>query len=388
MSRRHLGDATQAPVRVDDEGQTMTGWEVERMPRAAVPVPSGAPTGVSPLMPPHSQGAERRTERRAGRTGSRWGLRVLVIGGLAGTAWLLTGAAAHAADRDPVSGGPALGAGLIGSVVPGDSAPTTVVRVLQTATRPLDSGRPQHRHEGSASLAEVPARLLSGPAGTLTSTLSEATPARTAGTGGIDRVVRELTGPLRLTGGPVESPLTPVTARLTRTLRPVTGLLPHAAMPAMTAQRPIAAPAAIRTTAASSGLTDTGRAPRVLAAGLPAGMPDAVVPAARSARYLVMPDVAAPGRVVQPHSVTRVAAEPETARETTPGSDGPAPLQVHFGALSGLSTTGSGAPTEGGSAAFLPAAVAASTMAFHRLPIATGVVARRYDAEAPTVSPD
>ena len=61
----------------------MTGWGVERKPRTAHPT-SLLSTGDSSLMPPHSQGAERRTERRAGRTGSRWALRALVIGGLAG----------------------------------------------------------------------------------------------------------------------------------------------------------------------------------------------------------------------------------------------------------------------------------------------------------------
>ena len=74
----------------------MTGLGVERM-RTAFPLPSVLPAGVSALMPPHIQGAERRTEHRARRT--RWGLRALVVGGLAGAAWLLTGAAAHAADR-------------------------------------------------------------------------------------------------------------------------------------------------------------------------------------------------------------------------------------------------------------------------------------------------
>ncbi|SNT02877.1 hypothetical protein SAMN06264365_1341, partial [Actinoplanes regularis] len=83
----------------------MPGWRVERTTRAA----SGAVSctfGGSMLMPARSQGAERRLERRAGRAGSRWVLRSLVIGGLAGAAWLLTGAAAHAAgpELEPVNG--------------------------------------------------------------------------------------------------------------------------------------------------------------------------------------------------------------------------------------------------------------------------------------------
>ncbi|MFC3989860.1 hypothetical protein ACFOZ6_15435, partial [Actinoplanes siamensis] len=83
----------------------MAGWRVERTPRATSgPVPSTR--GGSPLAPPHHQGAGRRPERRAGRAGHRWVLRALVIGGLAGVAWLLTGAAAHAAgpEAEPVAG--------------------------------------------------------------------------------------------------------------------------------------------------------------------------------------------------------------------------------------------------------------------------------------------
>src|SRR3954451_10927251 len=90
----------------DDEGRIMTGLGVERM-RTAFPLPFVPPAGVSALMPPHIQGAERRTERRAGRT--RWGLRVLVVSGLAGAAWLLTGAAAQAADRTDGPTGSLLG---------------------------------------------------------------------------------------------------------------------------------------------------------------------------------------------------------------------------------------------------------------------------------------
>jgi hypothetical protein len=76
-------------------------------------------------------------------------------------------------------------------------------------------------------------------------------------------------------------------------------------------------------------------------------------------------------------------------REGTPGGDGSAPGQLHLGDVSGTPTTsGSGTPTAGGSAAFLPAAIANSTMACQRLPIASGVEVRRLAAEAPTVSPD
>jgi hypothetical protein len=361
----------------------MTERRVERTPRATFPAPSVAPAGVSSLMPPPSQGAERRTERRARRTGSRWGLRALVIGGLAGAAWLLTGTAAHAADRDPAAAGPSL----IGSVVSGGIAQPTVSTVLQAAAQPLVSDRPAHRHHDAVSLLPVPARAVTRPAGTLTSTLSEAAPDRSIGATGpsVDRVVRGITGPLRLTGGPADSPLALVTAPLVRTLGPVTGRLPHVAMPAVTALRPAAAPAVPGTRTQRPAATPA--APWVG----PASSAVQTGPASSTVATADLPGArhAAPARIVtDPDSASRTAVEPETVRDTPYGGDGPAPLQVHLGAVSGLSTGGSGAPTEGGSAAFLPAAVAASTMAFHRLAQPTDVEVRRYDAEAPTVSPD
>jgi hypothetical protein len=365
----------------------MTRWGVERTPRTTGPTGSGASTGVSALMPPHSQGAERRTERHASRTGTRWGLRALVIGGLAGAAWLLTGAAAHAADRDPAPEGSLLGSSLSGSVVDGDTTHPAINRILHAVARPPEPDRTAHQHHTEPVLA-VPARVLAQPVTTLTSTLGEAArPHQDIDTstalGGFDRVVRELTGPLRLTDGPEDSSLAPVSVPLTKHLRPVTDLLPHealsphatlphAATPAMTAQRPTAdaAVAAPRTTAVSSAT--------VLA-------PVHSVPVAghRAAHRHSTGNT-----VHRRHSMAEATvADPETARDT-PGGDGPAPLQVHLGAVSGISTNGSGTPTEGGSAAFLPAAVAAGTMAFHRLPIATDVEVRRHDVEAPTVSPD
>jgi len=52
----------------------MTGWGVERRPRTAHRPSPVSPAGVFTLMPLPSQGAERRTERHAARTGSRWGI--------------------------------------------------------------------------------------------------------------------------------------------------------------------------------------------------------------------------------------------------------------------------------------------------------------------------
>jgi hypothetical protein len=351
----------------------MTGWGVERTPRTAHRPSPVSPAGSSALMPPSSQGAERRTERHATRTGPRWGLRVLVIGGLAGAAWLLTGAAAHAADRDPAPEGSLLGTSLVGSVLPGDYAHPVVTRVLKAAAQPLESN-----HQA----------------------LEQATHGRTdadSAFGGVVRVVRDLTAPIRLTGGPADSrQLDPVSAPVTRVLRPAIDLLPHAARPAPVSrhhqQNPVpqqhqATPAAVGSTATHqdepSGTGISVRNEAVIGAvatpGRKVGDRDTAGTTGTVSQWR-------PGATDRHYAAAR-ADEPATVQET-PGGDGPAPLQVQLGAVSGIPTSGSGAPTEGGSAAFLPVAVGENAVASHRLARATDVEARHHDAEAPTVSPD
>jgi hypothetical protein len=346
----------------------MAEWGVRRTARTAVPAPSVAPSGVRAHMPPHSQGAERRTGRRAGR----WGLRVLVVGGLAGTAWLLTGAAAHAADRDPASEGSLLGTSLIGSVVH-QAAPSAVSRVLHAAERPSESDR--HRHSSSsASVLDVPARVLGA------ATQPHRMTGAPSALGGVDRVVGDVTGPLRLIGGPARTPVAPVTA-------PLTDLLSHqAASPVKTVKAaPSVRPAKHLAEAPSQAspvppATITPAATQVVPVDVP------VITAVESP----VRNTAHPGTVSRTtvrHQAAR-AAEPDTAGENQPGGQDPAPVQGYLGAVSGIPAGGSGGPTEGGSVAVLPATVAAGTMEVHRLPIATDVEVRRTDAEAPTVSPD
>jgi hypothetical protein len=309
-------------------------------------------------MPPPSQGAERRTERRAGRTGSRWALRALVIGGLAGAAWLLTGAAAHAADRAPATEG----SSLIGAVVDGGIAPPAVTKVLQAAAQPLESDRTAKRV--TSSVMAAPARVLSRPAGVLTETLDEVAPEKNA----VTRVVRDLAGPLRLTGGPADSRQpAPVTAPRTKTSSPVVDLRQHEQAPDHTSHQDKRSHRDTGSGAAASTPTED------TAPVHPAGAHRSV-----SERHTT---------VSHRHPATVTATSPDAVRDALPRDDGPAPLQVHFGAISG-STAGSGAPTEGGSAAVLPAAFGSGPVADHRQPRATDVEARRNDAEAPTVSPD
>ena len=337
----------------------MTGLGVERTPRAAYPSPSTSSTGVSAPLPPHIQEAERRKDRRARRTtGSRWGLRVLVVGGLAGAAWLLTGAAAQAADR---TDGPV--GSLLGSVVDSDTI-TPVTGFLKAAAQPLEAERPANI---VADVIDVPRRVLTRPVETIDEVVhgQSGTPVDTAA-GGVDQVLREVAGPDRPTGGPANAQ-----QRLTAKSYPA------AERPHEPAVAPVQAPAVEPVTAAESPAPVAVASRTPISKALRAGTSVHHHGKARSARR------AAPAPAV-------TVAESETATQQTPGGDGPvAPLRLHLGDVSGTTpTTGSGTPTEGGSAAFLPAAIASSTMACHPLPIASDVEVRRHDAEAPTVSPD
>ena len=364
----------------------MTGRKVERATRTAYLSASVPSTGVSPLMPPHSQGAERRQEHRAGGTGSRWSLRVLVIGGLAGAAWLLTGAAAQAADRDPAGEGFSLGSSLIGSVVHGDDHSAPVVdRVLKAAVKPLES----NHHRGLGSAVALPNKIV----GTLDKVTHGSNDADSA-LGGVDGVVRELTAPLRPAGDAVD----------TRKLVPDTDpqeLEPPrvATVPAMPVRH-----AATRVTGSEVSETDAPEAAPDRSVVDPAGADETI---ADQVSVVTDRDETVPAAereldrwnqvgktVVRQHTLAAdryraaaTAAEPETVSDT-PGGDGPAPLRVHLGAANGVPASGPGTATEGGNAAFLPAKVADSRVACHRLPIAADVEVRRHDAEAPTVSPD
>lgn len=115
----------------------MTRPGVERMPRTAYPSP---PVGTFTPLPPHIQGAERRSEGRTRLTALRRGLRVLAVGGLAGAAWLLIGAAAQAADRTDGPDG-----ALLGSIV-GADADSPITGLPQVADQPLENPGPAH-HE-------------------------------------------------------------------------------------------------------------------------------------------------------------------------------------------------------------------------------------------------
>ncbi|GAA2844305.1 hypothetical protein Acy02nite_69350 [Actinoplanes cyaneus] len=355
----------------------MAGWRVERTPRAASgSVP--ATHGGSPLMPPHSQGAERRPERRAGRAGHRWFLRVLVISGLAGVAWLLTGAAANAAepDAEPVSGS-APGIVLDDAVEPATtwfdvSRVHAAGELLKAAVQPLESEPKPHQRVLTMHLdpAEEPA----GDAVTDAEPVNDAEPSGDA--------LRTAPAPLRASSGDADDQ----------------------ELPAAGGELPVRAPAVAATTLPPAAEQPgqpavTGTAGEAAAL---AGTRTALVPARHAT------DGAAPARRVRSHArsyvhrhapaarpvAPRTLREPETIREPeeirddVPGGDGSAPARMNLGAVSGIPAGGSGANTESGSSAVLPSGIANGPVACHRCPIAPDVDARRHDAEAPTVSPD
>jgi hypothetical protein len=359
----------------------MPRWKVERALRTASPTAVGASGGPA-LVPSRRPGAHRRPTPRPIL---RWGLRALVVGGLAGAAWLLTGAAAQAADHDPTVGGSALGSSLTGVALPGGTTEPAVAGILQAATQPLDSDQPTLRNHRPASALDLPAPALAEPMATTAGPIGEAAqqervtdvdPAvgdvADSAVGEVEQVVPEITGILRLTGGTVDSRLAgtaPVTASLVpgahgvRTVRPVIAPLPTAVA-----------------VAATVGRTEAPKAPKASQAVAPAV---GAAAGSVSRHHPVVTDRATGNR----RPSVRRAVVPETIRKAS-GGERPLPLQVRLGVVGGLATSGSPTPTDGASAAFLPAAVAASTVAFHRMPVPADAEIRRYDAEAPTVSPD
>ncbi|MEU8816420.1 hypothetical protein [Actinoplanes sp. NPDC048796] len=348
----------------------MTGLGVGRT-RTAYPLPIVPPAGESTPVPPHIQGAEWRSERRARRhTGSRWSLRVLVVGGLAGAAWLLTGAAAQAADRVDGPDG-----SLLGSVIGADTT-APVTGLLQAAVQPLESEQPDHQRHVVTDILDVPRRVLSHPAETVDEVTDDTDPVDAA-VSDVDQVLSGVTGTIRLIGGP-ETPqrLTAVTDAVIETESPA------AERPEPSEEeRPQPAGEPAHAAAMSPvPITKTFRAP---VAGHHAAMPvkrDKVSSAPPAHRHHHHARAAQAAKVVAPE---------RAGEESTPGGDEPAaPLRLRLGDVSGTPTTGSGTPTEGGSAAFLPAAIAGSAMASHLAAIASDVEARQHDAEAPTVSPD
>ncbi|MBL7260791.1 hypothetical protein [Paractinoplanes lichenicola] len=294
---------------------------------------------------------------------------MLVVGGLAGAAWLLTGAAAQAADRADGPDG-----SLLGSVT-GSDATSPVTDLLQAAVQPLENTWPAH-HERHvvADIFDVPRQALARPAWTYDDDAYDENPAIVDAYSGVDAMLGEVDAPLRLTGD--------MAPDQQDSDRPGSDEPPADEDPQHEADEPAAAPQDEETRPREE---QPNKQPIRQARPVPAAGHHSVAPVRHGKA-----SSSAPSAHRHHRTAHAVIAAPETARkDSTPGNDGPAaPLRLHLGDVSGTPTSGSGTPTEGGSAAFLPAAIANTAMVSHAAAIASDVEARRHDAEAPTVSPD
>jgi hypothetical protein len=353
-------------------------------------------------------GAERAQRGATRPAHVRFGLRVLAIGGLAGAAWLLSAASAHAAEAAPLAAeaGP-LAASALAADAPLD---LSVVPLVDGAILKLPP------------VAEALASTVAPPGDAATSPALIPPPA--AGPGwhssprvapavqpsiGSDRagsgdsvsggVVHGLIAPLGIAdrlAGPT-GPLTPLTrvvdsvvAPLDGVLRPVTGLLLTAAEP-VTSVLGSVTEAALGPDLVPPPVRDLipGAAPVPGGEVWPPGIGPAATPAARTGGLTEVSTGSAA-------SERRYAgAEPRSAGSQVgrpiggdPPRRSPVPLSTYPGAGAAIPAHGAGSHSDGGAIAAVLSSVVASTVAFHRLPITTDVAVLRQMAEDPTISPD
>jgi hypothetical protein len=372
-----------------------------------------------------------RVKRQASR---RVLVRTLVVGGLAGAAWLLSASAANAAAAEsPVD----RGAGSV--LVPLAGVVETAKPVLSTATgllggvlapatahapveRPVPTGRTAVRRVNSDPAAAVVA-----PSTTAKRSITIADPApalgpdhaavRTADRAGVpdgvpnrsaDRPGARASGlagtagrvvPLGVTRAlavpgdlltPVAQVALPVFAPVTAFFRPLTSMLRFAAAP-------------LFSTVGVVARTVTGTLPG------PRGRPTSVVTPAGSVGVhgrvssgttgTTAPGSATLAALRAAHTETSTtrhhAGLPERAVEAAssrnkgeaPSLPYPAPTRGE-GSASGIPASASGSPVGGGAFATVPSSVAGSMVAFQLLPKQADTVVPRRDAEEPTVSPD
>jgi hypothetical protein len=357
-----------------------------------------------------------RTQRTATRpVHVRLGLRVLAVGGLAGAAWLLSAASAHAAEGAlPAEDAPTDLS--VVSLVDGSGPSTFLSPLAETvdtalvATDLVHVGRastvvlPSATAASSVPVAQQPATRPDGDQDS-TNRVAAGSPAAArdragSGDGVLTGTVRGLTTPLGLPGalaGPTGllTPLTravdPVVAPLDGVLRPVTGAL-------LTAARPITSTLGSVTRAALGG-DQAGQRTHDL---LPGATP---VPGAEAGPVQTGPATALGVRTVDLTEVStdslsgdrryagtelRSAGSPDErpGSGNLPDRHYPAPLRAYLGVGAGIPAGGPGSHAEGGAFAVVPSSVVESTVAFHRLPVTTDVAVLRHVAEAPTVSPD
>ncbi|MGN9908071.1 hypothetical protein ACTMTJ_11045 [Phytohabitans sp. LJ34] len=367
-----------------------------------------------------------RTQRTATRPAHvRLGLRVLAVGGLAGAAWLLSAASAHAAEGAlPAEDAPTDLS--VVSLVDGSGQSTLVSPIAETldttlvATDLVHVGRastvvlPSATAASSVPVTAQPAtrpdgdqdstaRVAAGePAGAQAPTAQPRTTRDRAGSGdgALLGAVRGLTTPLGLSSalaGPTGllTPLTravdPVVAPLDGVLRPVAGVLLTAAQPVTSTLGSV--------TRAAFGADPTGQRGYELIPGAtpvpgvgvqPAEASSAAGPGTRTVGLAEVDTDSFSGDRRYAGTELRSAESPDErpGSGNLPDRHFPAPLRAYLGAGAGIPAGGPGSHAEGGAFAVVPSSVVQSTVAFHRLPVTTDVAVLRHDAEAPTVSPD
>ncbi|MDQ7907000.1 hypothetical protein RB614_21030 [Phytohabitans sp. ZYX-F-186] len=374
----------------------MTGSGVERSPRAAT-------------RPAHV----------------RIGLRVLAVGGLAGAAWLLSAASAHAAEAAlPTEDAPTDLS--VVSLVDGSGESTVLSPLADTldatlaATDLLSVGRastvvlPSATAASSIPVTSQPAARPVGdrvgatrvaadePVGAQAPAAQSRAVRDRAGSsdGVLLGTVRGLTTPLGLSGvlaGPTGllTPLTravdPVVAPLDGVLRPVTGVLLTAAQPVTTALGSVTRAALGGDLAGQRGHDlIPGTTPASGAEAKPVRSGTAAALGARTVGLTGVSTVSLSGDRRYAGTELRSAGSPDERSGTgnLPDRHYPAPLRAFLGAGAGIPAGGPGSHLEGGGFAVVTSSVVESTVAFHRLPVTTDVAVLRLEAETPTVSPD
>ncbi|HEV7709862.1 MAG TPA: hypothetical protein VGP16_16825 [Asanoa sp.] len=361
-------------------------------------------------------------------------VRTLVVGGLAGAAWLLSASAAQAAGAEPVAN---RGAGSV--LAPLTGALETAKPVLSTATgllgdalvpvtaqtpveRPLSTGRTTAQRVISDPAVAVVAPSTTAQrsiviAGAAPAAKPDHTAARTAvrlsvpdraPSRSADRSGPRTSGPIGTPGlvaplgvtralavpgallTPVAQVALPVLAPVTAFLRPLTSMLRLVAAPLFstvgavtrtvtgTLSGPRGRPIPAVTPVGFVGVHGrvSSRTPGTTAAG---SASVAEPWATHTGASTIRQNVGLSGRVA--------AAASNRENGETPGQPYPAPTRGE-GSASGIPASGSGSPAGGGAFATVPSSVVGSMVAFQLLPKPADSAVPRHDAEAPTVSPD
>lgn len=371
-----------------------------------------------------------RTQRTAAL---RTGLRVLVVGGFAGAAWLLSAAAANAAEANPPAEDTPTDLSVV-SLVSGSgsgaddrsSLVTPLAQTLDSAVAPVagiasavtgGAVRPGDRASAvvlpsttaaSATRVGAPAPAAGRDTGASHGVQARGgqpvtAPQTRAGStnGGLLGTVHGLAAPISgVLAGPTGllTPLTravdPVVAPLRGVLRPVTSVLLTAAQPVTSTLGSVTrtvtgaiAPSAARR--AHHPISDVAPAFGAVAAPVAPGVPVHVFgPRVTQPAEIGSTSTSADRRYAGAELGAAGTPERRQGGGELPDRPYPAPLRAYYGAGAGTPVSGPGSHSEGGGFAVVPSSVVQSSVAIHRLPVTTDVAVLRLEAEAPTVSPD